>query len=304
MSQKMSHADTLWKKIGVFRDLNQIHNERTYISNDLYLETTSHLSRTLFRKKDFLWKKGVWRNAPQSGLIKNLVKYPGMNLVLGHADKRIGTGTIATLRALGVRMVFSTNLTHHSPYSFPLPIGLCDASDQTTIHELLGNRDHFLRANESAKFPELYNGKLLVNFSASNNVAIRGSLLKFLKREEIKINFQTTEFSDTGRINYLRACRESAYVLCPEGNGIDTHRLWETLYMGGIPIVTSNVAIDSLVEFLPVLVLENWNQLKDNDFLESEWNRIQAKEHDFSRIESSYWNKLLIEANQVVEVSE
>ena len=27
------------------------------------------------------------------------------------------------------------------------------------------------------------------------------------------------------------------FVLCPRGNGIDTHRFWETLYHGGIPVV-------------------------------------------------------------------
>ena len=27
------------------------------------------------------------------------------------------------------------------------------------------------------------------------------------------------------------------YVLCPAGNGIDTYRLWETLYLGSTPII-------------------------------------------------------------------
>jgi transposase len=30
------------------------------------------------------------------------------------------------------------------------------------------------------------------------------------------------------------------YVLCPRGNGIDTHRFWETLYKGNLPVVTES----------------------------------------------------------------
>jgi len=37
--------------------------------------------------------------------------------------------------------------------------------------------------------------------------------------------------------NYYKLLAEFRYVLCPRGNGIDTHRLWETLYSGSIPIV-------------------------------------------------------------------
>ena len=36
---------------------------------------------------------------------------------------------------------------------------------------------------------------------------------------------------------YERDLLTSNFVLCPEGNGIDTHRVWEALYSGSIPIV-------------------------------------------------------------------
>jgi hypothetical protein len=36
---------------------------------------------------------------------------------------------------------------------------------------------------------------------------------------------------------YLSEIKKHVYVFCPPGNGWDTHRFWETLYMNRIPIV-------------------------------------------------------------------
>jgi hypothetical protein len=44
---------------------------------------------------------------------------------------------------------------------------------------------------------------------------------------------------------FIRDCYTHDFVLSPEGNGIDTHRTWEALYMGAIPIVENSVFINS-----------------------------------------------------------
>jgi hypothetical protein len=36
---------------------------------------------------------------------------------------------------------------------------------------------------------------------------------------------------------YSRLAAKYSYIAAPRGNGIDTHRLWETLYRGAIPLV-------------------------------------------------------------------
>ncbi|EKX43421.1 hypothetical protein GUITHDRAFT_110544 [Guillardia theta CCMP2712] len=49
---------------------------------------------------------------------------------------------------------------------------------------------------------------------------------------------------------YLRDLARHRFVLCPAGNGLDTHRTWESLLMGSVPIVASS-PMDSLFRFLP-----------------------------------------------------
>lgn len=50
------------------------------------------------------------------------------------------------------------------------------------------------------------------------------------------------------------------WILCPSGAGQDTHRVWETLYLGSIPVVLKS-NISSLYNSLPVIQLDSWNQL-------------------------------------------
>lgn len=50
------------------------------------------------------------------------------------------------------------------------------------------------------------------------------------------------------------------FVLCPRGNGVDTHRFWETLYRGAVPIVKKTHWSDSLKEYqLPYIEVETFS---------------------------------------------
>ena len=51
-------------------------------------------------------------------------------------------------------------------------------------------------------------------------------------------------------------CR-SKFVLCPEGTGIDTHRVYESLYCGATPVVLRN-SLSHLYERLPVCIVDKW----------------------------------------------
>jgi hypothetical protein len=52
------------------------------------------------------------------------------------------------------------------------------------------------------------------------------------------------------------------WCACPEGNGVDTHRLWEAFYMRCVPIVVKTPFIDALMHYtngeLPIYVVDSW----------------------------------------------
>jgi len=51
------------------------------------------------------------------------------------------------------------------------------------------------------------------------------------------------------------------YVAAIRGNGVDTHRVWETLYRGRIPIVKRDAWSESLVRLdLPIALVNEWSE--------------------------------------------
>ena len=59
---------------------------------------------------------------------------------------------------------------------------------------------------------------------------------------------------------FSRLSEKFKFVACPQGNGIDTHRFWETLYRGSIPVVLkSNWSAKINALGVPVIELTSWD---------------------------------------------
>lgn len=65
---------------------------------------------------------------------------------------------------------------------------------------------------------------------------------------------------------YAKLSATYRYIACVRGNSVESHRLWETLYRGSIPLVLRDKWAESL-EFLrlPILLVESWDpsQIKE-----------------------------------------
>lgn len=63
--------------------------------------------------------------------------------------------------------------------------------------------------------------------------------------------------------NYDTLSRQFHMIAAVRGNGVDTHRLWESLYRGLTPIVLKDHWWDSLQEFFPqVVTVSDWSPSK------------------------------------------
>ena len=70
--------------------------------------------------------------------------------------------------------------------------------------------------------------------------------------------------------DYPKLQSKYKYVLCPGGNGIDTHRVWESIYRGSWPILERNDWSISISEKYPVILV---NSLLDKDEIFNEINK-------------------------------
>lgn len=276
--------------------LAEMIEKNEIISTDGYLNAIGTNPKFIFRKRDYLFKSGFFRNERQASLLtlsrEDLKK---KILLCSHSDYRIGLRENFVLRSLGIGHVFSTNLRPIPGFSTTLPLGLTNNSNESDIHKILGNHKHLISASEDCAILESYSGSLLVNFTVSNSIKHRKSIIDLLPqlKKKYKVIESSPNFSDVGRINYLKDLRLSNLVLCPEGNGIDTHRLWETLYMGGVPIVIRSPYMSSLIQDLPVIQLSKWSDLLDEESIAKEWEEISNQNWNLEKLNLSYWVNLI-----------
>jgi len=94
--------------------------------------------------------------------------------------------------------------------------------------------------------------------------------------------------------HYARQIARHKFVLCPDGNGMDTHRTWETLYLGSFPIVERHVFTEYFARYLPLLIVDDWRQVTDwwleqvhKDFTNREWR--------WAMLTMGYWEKAIRE---------
>ena len=72
--------------------------------------------------------------------------------------------------------------------------------------------------------------------------------------------------------DYLDELSKHIMVVCPEGNGTDCYRILEALYLGCIPIVKRS-PVTNYMEGLPILVIDDWNELSQS-FLKEKYAEI------------------------------
>ena len=286
-----------------FSSLQEFVNQGKIISGDKFLNQSLSGNAFNYIKRDFLYKNGVWRDQKVKALISRRDFFASKKLVIGHSDFPTTRFDSFVLRNLGISKVYAVNNQPVRKYSVSVPLGISNNCDDSPIHKILGNELHFLEANSTEFKSENFTPSIYINFTSGNNSGIRNSLLSLARgiNSLYKVTIQSPDFTNKGRVKYLENLRSEGLVLCPEGNGVDTHRFWETLYMGGVPVVTKNVMMQSFYDNLPVIQLESWNDLSDVALIESEWWTLAEKTYDFELLSADYWIKRFSSESNVDE---
>lgn len=174
---------------------------------------------------------------------------------------------------------FGKNAVIKHPKLHQLPIGIpnrayCDV-------------DSLIQTIKNAVEPTKRRTDKLVylNMTIGCNPKERNAALKLKNKE-----FST--YSDrVSQKQYFTELAQHRFVASPNGLGIDCHRTWEALLVGTIPIVTKS-PITALFDDLPVLIIEDWNQIT-REFLEEKFVEITSKSYNLEKLYADYWfNKI------------
>jgi hypothetical protein len=83
----------------------------------------------------------------------------------------------------------------------------------------------------------------------------------FLAKETFRSSTFTSLKASVLPNDYAKIVEKHRFVVCPRGNGIDTHRFWETLYRGSVPIVLRDPWSKSLkIHNLPMIEVEEFSE--------------------------------------------
>lgn len=80
-----------------------------------------------------------------------------------------------------------------------------------------------------------------------------------------------------------------AFVLSPQGNGMDCHRTWEALCLGCIPILKSS-GLDLLFQDLPVWIVNDWSEVTLEN-MKRIIEEYKNRSFNYEKLTLKYWQK-------------
>lgn len=188
---------------------------------------------------------------------------------------------------------FATNVTSPHPRVTAMPLGLGSPRSGATL------REEEISVVRAAGIPR--NRWLYVNFRPDTHPAIRQPAYDYFRNHRGAGDWITfhppSERGSNGA--FLDALVRHRFVVCPPGNGVDTHRMWESLLAGAVPVVLRSQAMEPFSK-LPLLFVDDFREVT-LEFLEAAFHNYQAEPAIHPLMTSDFWNAKIREAAAELE---
>lgn len=158
------------------------------------------------------------------------------NIIIHNSDRSFTPEVFKSMKAF--RHIYAINTTFQHPNLTTIPLGFVD------------KQLPFIESFVDKTLPR--DIEIYCNFTTCTNAPKRNECLAVFQNDQrvvTETNLPVAEY-------YNRLCR-SKFVLCPEGTGMDTHRVYEALLCGATPVVLRN-SLSHLYEKLPVCIVNSW----------------------------------------------
>lgn len=180
---------------------------------------------------------------------------------------------------------YGKNLVYSHPKTHTLPLGVINQRDP---HERGRSPEYWnnLRASKPDKDILCY-----VNIGVGHKRQAR-----YQNRLDTVNYFNSLPFTtcvgERSWDKYASEMSRSKFVIAPPGEALDTFRLWESLYLGAIPIVTST-PLDPLYKNYPVWVVDDWEEITEEK-LNSKWEELSSQFDNCPQLWASWWYKKIL----------
>lgn len=197
-----------------------------------------------------------------------LIKTP-FYLLTGSSDYEIDSRYTGYLNENKIIMWGGFNITIEHKKIFKIPIAFEEnelpGGNQALLTKLYDNKLSFTNKINKVLITSLGN----THHSRNNIISIFHNK-DFCVRLNNRLSFE----------DFMNTISKYKFVLSPRGNGVDTHRFWEILLMGSIPIVESS-GLDSLYDKFPCIIVKSFQQV--NKTLLDSYKHNNEKEQNIEK---------------------
>ncbi len=269
--------------------------KKSYFYSRIFLQfiKTSHLPYRIPNKNSIIflgWRNKSYNDLKQLFSLFNKIKQKEnlYAIILGKGDYEFNKKYVQEIPH-NIKIIFTNNVNVSHPKIIYLPLGRDFRSSD-------------LFAEIKPEFKKKYLG--YCNFSL-NTHPLRQKTFDSLKNKrfiefEHMGNFKQYSIS---RLDFFEKLALSKFAICPRGKGIDTFRLWDSLYLGTIPIVVKEAVFHESIKDLPILFLDNYDDYANltEDFLNETYQKFLEQKFDYRKLFMSFWlsqiNKSLLDKN-------
>ncbi len=235
-------------------------------------------------------------------------------LITGNSDYGIyNSGPFLTIKDLNNNLLLKTHLNDlpknikfwfaqnnltNLDFIISLPMGLenhkeCSIPNHGKGWDHAIEKIEILESNiDRAPFKNIY-----LNCNIETNYNYRKQIKDFCESINIDVEQKQLNYKD-----FIDKSKEYKAIICPSGNGLDTHRLYEVLAIKRIPILIKcgeYPIYENLFSKLPCVILDNINEIYEDKIS----NLIEDKINNFdeSICSFSYWKNFILEKkNRIV----
>lgn len=208
-------------------------------------------------------------------LLKNLDSKYNINLITHQTDHLLNY-ELFKKKPKCIKKWYSINLEHQHQDLIPIPLGL--SNNYSPKNLLPDDFKNFINTNSHKKENKLY-----INFNPSTNFNEREVLYdKFRKKDWVEL-----KESSLSRADYYKDLSRFSFSLAPWGNGIDTHRVWESLYLGTIPVTKYHHTFSTSSD-LPILFVNNYDEISE-ELLQNYLQKYNKSKFNFEKLNNNYW---------------
>jgi len=199
---------------------------------------------------------------------------PKINLITHQSDIEINKN-IFIKKPTCIDKWFGVNINYNNDKLFSIPLGLGNNFSNKNI--LKKDLEIFKEINLDKEI------KLYLNFNMNTNKKERANLYKSFQSK----SWAVVDKYLNNKNSYLENLNKYFFILCPWGKGFDTHRIWEALQLGSVPVVKNHNTFDYLKD-MPVLFIDEYEEI-DESLLKNFHNSMDNISYNLDKNNSSYW---------------